>query len=220
MTEETILYIGNKRYSSWSLRGWLSCHLAGLAFREVMIPLDQPDTAARIAAISPSKRVPALHHRGRVIWDSLAIAETCAEIEPRLWPRDNAARAHARSITCEMHSGFQALRQAMWFHATRSFRGLGRTSGALTDIARIVAIWDETQQRFGAAGPFLFGDTMMIPDVFYAPVVGRFLAWEPELPESAWRYVRTMRTHPLMDRWYREAAAETAISPKYEIPPA
>ncbi|MCU0985664.1 MAG: glutathione S-transferase family protein [Acetobacteraceae bacterium] len=208
------LYIGTKRNSSWSLRGWLPVRLAGLDVEEVLIPLDQPDTAARIAAVSPNRLVPCLHHKGAVIWDSLAIAEYCAELSPGLWPAEARARAHARSIAAEMHSGFRALRQAMWMNTGAEFSaraaGKGRTPEALADITRIEALWADTRARFGAGGPFLFGAAFTNADVMYAPVVTRFLTWAPELTEGSRAYVAAVRAHPLVDRWYREAEAEPA----------
>jgi glutathione S-transferase len=219
------LYIGTKRNSSWSLRGWLAVHLAGLDVEEVLIPLDQPDTAARIAAVSPNRLVPCLHHKGAVIWDSLAIAEYCAELSPGLWPTEMRARAHARSIAAEMHSGFRALRQAMWMNTGAAFSaraaGHGRTPEALADIARIEALWADTRARFGAGGPYLFGAAFTNADVMYAPVVTRFITWAPELTEASRAYVAAVRAHPLVDRWYREAEAEPAAwrAARYETVP-
>jgi glutathione S-transferase len=216
---DTVLHIGNKRFSSWSLRGWLACRLAGLDFREVVIPLDQPETAARIAAVSPNGRVPCLHHAGRVVWDSLAIAEHCAELAPGLWPADAAARAHARSIAAEMHAGFAELRKAMWMDVCRRWPGRARTPGALADIARIVALWRDTRARFGAGGPFLFGRDFNLADAFYAPVVTRFVTWAPELPADARAYVDAVWAHPLVAEWVAAAQAEPFTAPRYETPP-
>lgn len=136
------LHIGNKSYSSWSLRGWLACRLAGLAFDEVVIPLDQPDTAETIRRHSPSGKVPALRHGDLVVWESLAIAEYVHELAPHagLRPQDRAARAHARAIAAEMHAGFVGLRRAMWMNLRRRFPGRGRTPAALANIERICAI--------------------------------------------------------------------------------
>ena len=217
---DTTLFIGNKRYSSWSLRGWLACRLADLDFQEVTIPLDTPGTSARIKAISPSGRVPCLHHDGRAIWDSLSIAEYCAEMRPGLWPADRAARAQARTIACEMHSGFVELRKAMFFNIGRRFPGRGRTPGALADIARIQELWTGTRSRFAGKGPFLFGDAFTLADAFYAPIVCRFVSWEPELSAEAGAYVRAVWTHPLVAEWVAGGLAETWRSPKYEEPAA
>ncbi|MBM3521703.1 MAG: glutathione S-transferase family protein [Alphaproteobacteria bacterium] len=216
---DAILYIGNKRYSSWSLRGWLPSMMAGFPFKEVVIPLDMPETRTSIRAVSASGRVPCLHHDGNVIWDSMAIAEYCAELAPDLWPVDRDARAHARVIAAEMHSGFQELRKAMFFNVGRRWPGHGRTAGALADITRIVELWETTRTRYGSGGAFLFGKSFTLADAFYAPIVCRFKTWEPELPADARAYVDAVWTQPLVARWVREGLAETWRSPKYEAPP-
>ncbi len=215
MTRAT-LYIGNKRYSSWSMRGWLACRLAGLAFDEVVIPLDTDETGARIRAVSPSGRVPCLHHGGQIVWDSLAIGEYCAELSPGLWPAAPAARARARVIAAEMHSGFAELRRAMFFNVGRTIPGGGRTPGALADIARISVLWAETRARFGAGGPFLFGSAFTLADAFYAPVVCRFATWKPELDGPAQAYADAVGAHPLVAQWVAAGRAETWRSPRYE----
>ena len=212
----TTLYLGNKRYSSWSMRGWLACRLAGFAFDEVMIQLDTPQTRETILAVSPSGRVPCLQRDGAVIWDSLAIAEYCAEAAPGLWPADPAARAHARAIACEMHSGFVELRRAMFFNVGMSFPGAGRTPGALADIARVSALWSGTRARFGSGGPFLFGAGFNLADAFYAPVVCRFMIWRPELDAAVQAYVDAVLAHPLVAEWVEAGRAETWRSPRYE----
>jgi glutathione S-transferase len=211
------LVIGTKRYSSWSLRGWLAVRLAGLEVEEVVIPLAGGATGA-IKAVSPNGMVPYLEHEGARIWESLAIAEYCAEFEPSLWPAERTARAHARSIAAEMHAGFRALRIAMPMNLGRSFPGRGRTPEALADIARIEAIWAQALSAHG--GPFLFGAAFGLADAMYAPVVTRFLTWAPELSEASRAYVAAVRAHPLMERWYAEAAAEPAawLLDKYENP--
>jgi len=226
MMADGTLYIGTKRNSSWSLRGWLPVHLAGLDVVEELIPLGQPDTAARIAAASPNRLVPCLHHKGAVVWESIAIAEYCAELSPGLWPAETRARTHARAISAEMHGGFRGLRQSMWMNTGADFSaraaGKGRSAEALADIARIEALWADTRARFGAGGPFLFGAAFTIADVMYAPVVTRFRTWAPELSEASRAYVAAVRAHPLVDRWYREADAEPVAwqQAKYETVPA
>jgi glutathione S-transferase len=211
------LVIGNKRYSSWSLRGWLAVRLAGLEVDEVVIPLRMGVTPD-LAAISPTGLVPYLEHDGARLWESLAIAEYCAEFAPDLWPADRRARAHARSIAGEMHAGFRALRVAMPMNLGRVFEGRGRTPEALADIARIEALWAEALEAHG--GPFLFGARFGLADAMYAPVVTRFLTWAPALTDTSRAYARAVRAHPLMERWYAEAAAEPAawLLPKYETP--
>lgn len=200
-------YIGTRRYSSWSLRGWLPVHLAGLDVVEMVIPLSGGSTPA-VKAASPSGFVPFLEHRGIAVWDSLAIGEYCAELAPGLWPEDRGARAHARSISAEMHAGFRALRIAMPMSLFRSARGAGRTAEALADIARIDALWCQTRSRFGAGGPFLFGAAFGNADAMYAPVVARFLTYAPDLSDEAAAYCAAVRAHPLMQAWYAAAADE------------
>jgi glutathione S-transferase len=214
------LYIGNKAYSSWSLRGWLACRIAGIAFDEVVIPLSRPDTAAAILRHSPSGKVPALRHGDVLVWESLAIGEYLHEIAPGagLWPQDRAARAHARSIAAEMHAGFADLRRIMWMNTRKRFPGRGRTPETLAAIERIAAIWRETRQRYGGGGPFLFGKSLTMADAMYAPVVARFVTWEPELPADAKAYVAAVWDHPLLQDWRRGADAESWVIDKYETP--
>jgi glutathione S-transferase len=211
------LVIGTKRYSSWSLRGWLLVRLAKLDVEEVVVPLAGGSTAA-IKAISPNGMVPYLEHRGARMWESIAIAEYCAEIEPALWPADRAARAHARSIAAEMHAGFRGLRMAMPMNIGRTFPGRGRTPDALSDIARVEAIWAEAIAASG--GPFLMGASFGAVDAMYAPVVTRFRTWQPDLSATSRAYCDAVRAHPLVDQWHREAAAEPAdwLLDKYENP--
>jgi glutathione S-transferase len=212
------LFIGSKRYSSWSLRGWLAVHLAGLDVEEVVIALEESPSAA-IRAATPTGLVPYLEHRGVKVWETIAIAEYCAEQAPGLWPADAALRAQARSIAAEMHAGFRGLRQAMPMNLGRDFAGGGRTPEALADIARIETLWREA--RASSGGPFLSGPAFTLADAIYAPVVTRFLTWQPELAADTRDYMGMVRAHPLMQRWYAEAAAEPAswLLDKYENPP-
>lgn len=209
------LVIGNRRYSSWSLRGWLPAMLAGLDVEVQVIPLAGGSTPA-IKAATPAGFVPYLEHRGARVWESLAIGEYCAEIAPQLWPSDHIARAAARSVASEMHAGYRELRIAMPFNIGRTFPGLHRTEGALADIARIETLWAECLDSHG--GPFLFGKDFTIPDVMFAPVCARFLTWQPELSARSRSYVEAVRAHPLVDQWYRDAAVEPAewLLQKYE----
>lgn len=202
------LVIGNRRYSSWSLRGWLAVRLAGLDVDVELIPFTRPGPTEAIAVLSPNGLVPYLEHRGARVWESLSICDYCAEVTPALWPVDRIARAHARSISAEMHAGFRGLRQAMWMNLGRDFSGLGRTPEALADIVRIEALWAETRDRFGAGGPFLFGANMGAADAMYAPVVARLLTWRPEISAATLAYCDAVRAHPLVAAWYDAAAAE------------
>ena len=220
MTQDT-LYIGTRRYSSWSLRGWLAVRLAGLDVREIVIPLAGGATPA-VRAISPGGTVPYLIHAGNHLWDSLAIAEYCAEQAPNLWPDSPAARAHARTIAAEMHSGFRELRMAMPMSLFRpGAAGTCASDPAVDDIARIAAIWEQTRARFGGGGPYLFGARLSLADAMFAPVAARFLTYTPSLPAPALAYCEAIRQHPLVERWYIDAAAEPAAwhIAKYETPP-
>ena len=214
------IFIGNRRYSSWSLRGWLAVRLAGLDVQDVVVPLAGAGagSSAGVAAVSPSGLVPYLVHRGAHVWESLAICEYCAEFAPTLWPRDRVARADARAIAAEMHAGFRELRGRMPMNLGREFPGAGRTPGSLADIARIEAIWARALATHG--GPFLMGADFTIPDVMFAPVVARFLTWRPELGATSHAYVAAVRAHPLMEQWYQGAAAEPDewLLPHYENP--
>ena len=203
------LVIGNKNYSSWSLRPWIALQQAGIAFKEVVIPLDQSDTKAKIAAWSPAGRVPVLIHNDLHIWDSLAILEYLAETFPDkgLWPRDARARARARSISAEMHSGFGALRSAMPMNCRASLPGLGVNADSTRDIARIIDIWTSCRAEFGAGGNFLFG-AFSIADAFFAPVTSRFVTYAVKLPPVAASYVNAVQTLPAMQAWIAAARAE------------
>jgi glutathione S-transferase len=203
------LYLGTRRYSSWSLRGWLMVRLAGLAPEEIVIPLAGGHTPA-VHAISPSGLVPYFEHNGARIWESLAIAEYCAELTPALWPAERIARAHARAISAEMHAGFRALRLAMPMNLGRDYSGLGQTPDSLADIARIQAIWSTTRAQFGAGGPYLFGAAFTAADAMYAPVVARLLTYAPPLDAPAQQYCAAIRAHPLVANWYDLAAKEPA----------
>jgi len=202
------LYIGNRRYSSWSMRGWLAVKLADLDVEEVLIRFTRPGPTEAIGKLSPNGLVPYLEHRGARVWESLAVCEYCAELAPSLWPSDRTARAHARSISAEIHGGLTGLRQAMWMNLGRDFSGHGRTPAALADIARIEAMWADTQRRFASEGPFLFGATPTVADVMYAPVVTRLLTWQPVISAETRAYCDAVRAHPLVAAWYDGAAAE------------
>src|SRR5512138_416735 len=207
----TKLIIGNKTYSSWSLRGWLAARLAGIDFEEVVIFLYKPGSREAILKHSPTGKVPALVVDGESVWDSLAIAETLAETCPDrgLWPADPAARRLARSVTAEMHAGFQALRKALPMDLNRRApKPLAPEVQA--DIDRIQAIWSLCRGRFGKGGDFLFGQPT-IADASYAPVVTRFRSYEVALDAVAEAYCRTVTEWPLMQEWTAAAADETEV---------
>ncbi len=212
--EETVLVIGDKAWSSWSLRPWLAAKVAGIPFREVHVRLRQPDTAQRIAPHSPSGRIPVLKRGELTVWDSLAICEYLAELRPEagLWPADAKARPLARSISAEMHSSFQALREefAMDFHAR--IGGQVPTGQAEADIARVVQIWRDTRRSSGASGPFLFG-AFSIADAMYAPVATRFRTYGIDLAVygddgTAAAYAQTLLAMPEMQEWGAGAPAD------------
>jgi glutathione S-transferase len=205
-----VLYIGQRRYSSWSMRGWLAVKLAGLDVDVRVLRFTRPGPTEAIAALSPNGLVPFLEHNGARVWESLAICDYCSEIQPALWPAHRLARAQAKSIAAEMHAGFRDLRMAMWMNLGRDFSGLGRTPGALSDIARIEALWADTKARFGDAGPFLFGARFGAADAMFAPVVARFLGWKPAISAATAAYCAAVRSHPLVEQWYQGAAAEPA----------
>jgi len=201
------LYLGTARYSSWSLRGWLMVRLAGLAVEEIFIPLAGGNSPA-VKAVSPSGLVPFLDHDGARVWESLAIAEYCAELNPVLWPQDRVARAHARAIAAEMHAGFRALRLAMPMNLGRDYAGLGQSPESLGDVARIEMIWAETRAVFGHSGPYLFGDIFNAADAMFAPIAARLLTYAPPLSAGAKAYCDAVRAHPLVANWYELAANE------------
>ena len=216
------LHIGHMRYSSWSMRGWLAVKLARLDVDIKVIQFERPGPTRAIAELSPNGLVPFLEHNGARVWESLAICAYCAESQPALWPADRVARAQAKSMAAEMHAGFRDLRIAMWMNLGRDFSGLGRTPGALADIARIEALWAETRARFSDGGPFLFGSAFTAADAMFAPVVARFLGWKPEISAQTAAYCAAIRAHPLVAEWYDGAAAEPEswLIEDYEKTPA
>jgi glutathione S-transferase len=211
------LVIANKNYSSWSLRAWLVLAQTGAPFQEVVVPLRTADSASAIREHSPSGMVPVLQIDGLTVWDSLAIAETLAERFPAagLWPADRVARAVARSVAAEMHSGFRDLRQSMPMNVRASKPGIARTPAVETDIARIVRIWHDCRRRFGRDGPFLFG-AFSAADAFYAPVVSRFTTYGVALDDIARAYAEAVMTWPAMIAWCEDARAEPWAIPAYD----
>lgn len=208
------LVIGNKTYSSWSLRAWLALKQTGRAFSEILVPLDQPDTRARILEHSPSGKVPYLTHGPVQVWESLAIGEYLAEAFPaaRLWPADAAVRAHARAVSGEMHAGFAELRRNMPMDLSHSWPERNRAQHCESDIRRVTEIWRDCRERFGkvgAHGPgeFLFGGFSMA-DAMYAPVTTRFTTYGHRLDPDSMRYIEAVAAFPAMHEWIAAAKQE------------
>ena len=209
MTFGISITIGNKNYSSWSLRGWLALKQTGAAFDEVVVPLDLPDTRHKLLAAGPSARVPVLQDGALTVWDSLAIGEYLAERFPQagLWPSNIEARAIARAVTAEMHAGFAALREHMPMDMRSRYPGAGRGPGVAEDIARIVAIWEDCRARFGQGGDYLFGD-VCLADAAFAPVVTRFVTYDVALDGAAAAYRDAVLAWPALREWSDAARAE------------
>ena len=212
------LVIGNKNYSSWSLRPWLILKQADISFTELRIPLYQgPNWQEQVFQHSPSGLVPALHHGAIKVWDSLAIGEYLAECFPdkQLWPIEVAARAQARAVSAEMHSGFQALRQIMFMNIRRRMPKRGRTPEVARDIERITAIWNDCRRQHAVDGAFMFG-RFSIADAMYAPVALRFQTYEVAVHGLAGEYLHTLLTLPAIQEWMAAAHAETESIAHYE----
>ena len=203
---EFSLVIGTKNVSSWSLRPWLLMKYAGAEFDEILIRLDQEDTQKSILAHNPAGWVPALKHKDRVIWDSMAICEYIAELYPEklLWPAYPLARAHARSVCAEMHAGFQALRNDMPMACNSIFDGPELTEGLISDINRIKELWCDCRKKYQDGGPFLFGH-FTIADSMFAPVVFRFRTYQVELEDTVKQYCKMMLELPAMREWFAGA---------------
>jgi len=210
------LIIGNKNYSSWSLRPWLALRTAGIAFQEQKLGLFTPEFAQRLGGITPAGLVPVLLDGGFAVWDSLAICEYAAEQHPQagLWPADPQARARARSLAAQMHSGFGQLRQAMPMNIEAHLPGID-ISAAQGDVSRVQAIWHDTRAEFGQGGPFLFGG-FSIADAFFAPVVSRFTTYGVPAAGAVREYMDAMLALPAMQDWTREARAEGVFVPEDE----
>ena len=204
------LVIGNKNYSSWSLRPWIAMTMAGIAFTETVIALDQPDTAARIAAHSRAGRVPVLRDGDLVIWETLAILEYLAERFPDkpLWPKPIAARAMARAVANEMHAGFQALRNACPMNLKRARRPIALSDAVLADRRRIEELWRDCRGRFGNGGNFLFGG-FTIADAMFAPVVTRFDTYAIAVAADTRAYMENVMATAAFRAWKEAALKET-----------
>lgn len=217
------LIIGNKNYSSWSLRGWLACKQSGLSFEEIQVPLYGDDWDAQkkqIGDIAPSSgKVPVLWDGDAVVWDSLAIIEYLSDKvgRDRFWPKRDDARAMARSMVAEMHSSYFALRRQCPMNIRRRVENARVTEEAEADIVRILQLWAEARARFGNEGPFLFG-TFCAADVIYAPVVSRFLTYGVGVPGFAQAYMQAIWEHEWMQQWIAAAEAEDWVIEQYETP--
>ena len=209
------LVIGNKNYSSWSLRPWLAARHAGIEFDEIRIALDTPETAAQLQQYSPSTKVPVWREGEFVAWDSLAICEYLAERAPMLWSADAIARAMARSASAEMHSGFTALRAHMTMNARARGRHVPITPELAAEIDRIEAIWTDCRRRFGAGGPWLFG-AFSIADAMFAPVALRFVTYGVSRPGVVDDYVATLMADPHLQAWIADAEREPEVLEPFE----
>jgi glutathione S-transferase len=212
------LIIGNKNYSSWSLRAWFLLREADIDFDEHRIPLDTDDTARQIAEFSPAGRVPVLLLDDVAVWDTLAIAETAAERWPakKLWPEDATARAHARSVSAEMHAGFAELRTGMPMNCRAMGRRVALHDALTDDIDRVFDIWSDCSRRYGDSGPWLFGE-FSIADAMYAPVVLRFRTYGINLPESARRFADRVLQSEAMQTWLLACETETEVIEHEEV---
>ncbi|KXV01377.1 glutathione S-transferase [Gluconobacter potus] len=206
-----VLLLGSRRYSSWSLRGWLAVRLAGLDVMEEVIPLKGGGKTTEIHARSPNRMVPYLTHDGADVWESLAICEYCAEIAPSLWPEDRIVRARARSISAQMHAGFRPIRQNCPMDVERIPAPPPEISEELAaDVALLSRTLKSALLRSGQPTPFLFGERMTVADCMYAPIAIRIHTFELDVDPVVKTWVRTMLDHPLMREWYELADAEPA----------
>jgi glutathione S-transferase len=213
------LVIGNKNYSSWSMRPWMALKGGHIPFNEIVIPLYTGEAdKKRILSFTQSGKVPALIDGDITVWDSLAIIEYTAECFPeaRLWPADRAVRAHARSISAEMHSGFAALRTECGMNIHRPVGAKPLSDAAKADITRIQQIWTECRARHGGEGPFLFG-AFTAADAMFAPVVHRFRLYAIEVTPPVRAYLETMQAHPAFREWTEAALAETMVIERLEV---
>ena len=211
------LTISSKNYSSWSLRGWLLCKMAGLDFEEQPVALDDSNARRELLLLSPSVLVPRLTHRDVTVWDTLAIAEYLAEIHPEagLLPQDRAVRAHCRAVSGEMHSGFYNLRSALPMNLKARHTNFKVFSGARPDIERIKEIWSECLGTYG--GSYLFGKAPTLADAMYAPVCTRFRTYSVDLPNALQSYCNTILDWPLMQEWTEGAVSEVDEIDELEV---
>lgn len=212
------LVIGNKNYSSWSLRPWVLLRYAEIPFEEIRVPLYTPQSSAAILRHAPAGKVPILKDGAITVWESLAICEYLAEKFPEHagWPADAHARALARSISAEMHAGFANLRSHMSMNCRKRLPGKGMTPAVRRDIERISAMWNDCRRRFGSGGRFLFG-AFGIADAMYAPVALRFVTYGVELDSVCAAYVQAICGLPAIQQWLAEAALEPETIPQFEL---
>lgn len=208
------IVIGNKNYSSWSMRGWLAVKATGAPFEEVMLPLGTEEFTSRIGDFSPSRRVPALIDDDITIWDTMAIIDSLAERHKDIafWPEDAAARGHARSACAEMHSGFSALRSACPMNFHREIKPVEMSEEINADVARIDQLWTEARERFGKSefrsGPYLYGE-WSAADIMFAPVVSRFRTYDIKVSETSAAYMEAAEAHPDYASWREDGLKET-----------
>ena len=210
MTPKLKLVIGNKNYSSWSMRAWVLLRQAGIPFEEIPLKFDENARAKGVEYFSPTRQVPVLLLNDAPVWDSLAICETVAELYPekRLLPEHPRRRAVARSICAEMHAGFRELRNAMPMNIRASLPGKGMSEAVQRDITRVVDAWCDCREQFGGSGELLFGH-FTVADAYYAPVVMRFMTYDVPLPPAARQYVEAVRALPAVAEWMGAARRET-----------
>ena len=215
-----VLYVGNRNYSSWSLRPWLVLTWAGLDFETRAIKLGGPGYGKRqiaeVLAVSPSGTVPVLHVDGEIVTDSLAISEWAADKVPTLWPEDAVARAQARAAACEMHSGFGAVRSHLPCNIRRRTEPRTFDEDVRREIARIESLWTGLRARFGNGGPYLFGAAPGIADAFYTPIATRFRTYGVKLAPGAQAYAETLLTNPAFCTWEQAALAEEWTMPTWD----
>jgi glutathione S-transferase len=212
------LIIGNKNYSSWSLRPWIAMKVAGIGFEETVILLDAPDFKAQITALSGAGKVPVLLDGEVRVWESLAILEYLAEKFPQagLWPAQDEARAHARAVAAEMHSGFQPLRRHLPMNVRRPAKPRPPDEGVKADVARIETIWNECRMRFGGGGPFLYG-RFSAADAMYAPVAWRFHTYAVDVSAATRTYMDAVLALPASRDWYEAARGEPWVRARDEV---
>jgi glutathione S-transferase len=212
MSPDLALIIGNKNYSSWSMRTWVLLRQADIPFREIQLWFDEDGHPKGIEPYSPTRQVPVLLVNDEPVWDSLAICETVAQLFPekRLWPSDTRAQAVARAACAEMHAGFRSLRSAMPVNIRASLPGKGMSPAVERDIARIVALWSDCRSRFGSSGALLFGH-FTVADAYFAPVATRFITYEVALPPATRDYVEAVRKLSAVAEWMVAAKRETAF---------